>query len=332
MRSVQAYIAGYNVTVWDKTTHPSSDYNTGPGHDLRLLKARVPDGTIPGDYLLASVNGCMHVTDYTSDVIFIEGAGKTCQKGPSPSIQLHSFAGVGKVKQIPFTYTTYSGLENRGKRDGIWVQLPEDIGNRTVMISIAGILHTDPQFWGTTGDRAIFLDWMNLGIRDKYMTTRDLIPWEDVEVSMQVSNESIDGIEESSFYSDETIDAILAMPQSFIILIDHDMVRVTNLGLEQADLPGKFYHKGEVDYPLRLGNGLLPSFVPIRERVATKDPVWVIGIDPYSSRRYNRYSDHMNQEQYDFVPSIIQSQFPFDYHDGYLLQIEGITITLPPKV
>lgn len=332
VRSVQAFIAGWEVTVWDKSTPASSEYNTGPGHDVRLRKARVDDGTVPGDYLLASVNGCMHITDYNSDAIYIEGAGLSTLLSAAPSIQLHSFAKLGKVKQIPFTHTTYAGLEGKGKKDGIWVQLPEDIGNRTVMISIGGILHTDPQYWGVTGDRAIFLDWMNLGIRETYLTTRELISWDKVETLINVDEGSIDGFEQSSFYSDATIDLILEMPQSFIVIIDHDMIKTTNLGLESADLPGKYYHEGEVDYPLRLGNGLLPAFVPIRERVSTRKPVWVIGCSAFSSRRYNRYSGHMNTEIYDFIPSITESSFPFTYQDGYLLSIEGIRLIIPPKV
>ena len=330
--SVSAFIAGFSVDIWDKNANPNDAQTTGPGADLKLTKVS-DDDKVPGDYLLATVNGAFHVTDYNDKTIFVEGGGfSSILKDSIPSVQLYSFAEIGKVKQIPFTYCVFGGGEDQPMNKGVYVQLPEDIGNRTVFVSIGGVLHPYQKGWNVTGDRNLLLAWSHLAINDIYLNTRELIRWDEVEARMDMDPLKVSGVEQHIFSDDDSITAILNMPQSFVVLIDNPNVLINAERLEDTGLPGKYYHYGDGDIPVRMSNGLMPHYVPIKERVATKKPVWVLGINPIVGKWYRYYSDTRPINEYDFRPNALRSQFPFEYAKAYHLNIQSVDITLPELI
>lgn len=318
-----AFAAGYNANLAFGHGNPFSEVSDGEKDDILLTKPKVPYKVLY-DNCLISVNGMIHRTDYDFNGLYIKDAGKSFRIANQHHIGILNFKDIGTLKCISITEEMLYTPHKVGKfKDAVYIHLPEDIGNRIVMLVIGGYLHLMDSNFHCINDRVIKIDMANYPLLPRFYESKKLIDLSKMIAMHDSSTNNPSHVSLNDMFKDESISAYLSMSQSFVVLLDTDNLYMEKHKLGYAHLPGRYFTGAKPVWPARTELGRLPEYIAINET-----GVWTLAVQDNFSTRY--MNETTNYETNHSVDSSRVSQNPVFYAKGYLLEIGTDKLEMVP--
>lgn len=276
------------------------------------------------DYCLFTCNGLLHRHDADENGLYIEGAGVSTDIENKVQFSSLSFHNLGKVTIYPIDPTMIKRHNGERYHDGFYLELPDvDFSDKTIMLSICGMLHYNNQHYKVTSDNTIKVFWSHLRFVDRYIDFRHKLDWDIVRDNIDRSDEEGNiFVDRIAAEDDETILAALQMSQTFVIVIDTDNISYDKVALERTQLPGRFISNVKPYGPVILGNGLIH---PYRVREESNSVFSVIMDDNWLR---NKYEDTRGPHSSPNIVTNDRSQNKKYLSDGYMLSISSERIKL----
>jgi len=221
--------------------HPDSEY---PLDDKRNLLIQSPDDD--DNYVLfhqdhlVTLGGYIHRTEHTAHGVLVPHAVETLEQSGVDTVGLMSFAQQGGVQQIhlgPDDIHPDGNGNPLGKRFAI--DFEEPIGHKSVGVVMLGRLILDPRILRKFNDRRILVDVERLDLETLYQHARRDIPLGDLPIEPVRGQPDVVLI--AQLRSDENIRAIMALPQSMVVVFDAERLVETFLPLSNSGVSGRAY-------------------------------------------------------------------------------------------
>ncbi len=276
------------------------------------------------DYCLFTCNGLLHRHDADEHGLYIEDAGRSTDIENKIQFSSLSFHEIGKVSIYPIE-TEMIKRHNGGRyHDGFYLELPNvNFSNKTIMLSICGILHYNNKDYSITSDNTIKVHWSKIGLVHRYVDLRHKIHWGQVKDNIDKSDEEGNiFVDRIAAENDETILAALQLSQTFVIVVDTDNISYDKIAVERTRLPGRYQlHENPVG-PIILGNGLINSH---RVREESNNLHSIIMADNWMR---NKTEDTRGPHSSANVMTNDRSQWPKYMSDGFMLKISSEVVQL----
>ena len=262
---------GFDYKAVKEGYHPESPLPDEDKTDLLLTKPGVNYSEAASHSLIA-INGLFHYHDYTDGGWLIHGGNITRRKRPNNThLNLLDFTTVGKLKLYRIKKEMISPLKNGiPLHQGFYLDLEESAQDKTIGISIGGYLHLLDRTYKRVGTNRIRVNFANVQWETLYYKLKQLIQLKDFSIT-DFGNDRVLGFE---LYHDSTIEALLALPQTFIFTINNPHVNVYEEPIGHIGIPGRYESAIPPVYPLRIGEGRYPAYKAIKD----KDK-WVLAVD-----------------------------------------------------
>ena len=282
--------------------------------DILLTKVDVDYNKV-GKNSLYTVNGLLHIHDYSKAGIQIKGAGKSSMIENTVAIGIISTVAVGEVQVYPLNNNDIRARNNTLLRDGFYITNDKfDFRNKTVILSIGGFLHYAGDLFEIRSDKTILFEWSKYNFMNRYMHVSqkiDLHRFQEI-----IGNEDMKPITlgDELANSDLAIKEWMTLPQTFVIVIDNPSLDVRRIPLEKSHLDGRYNSYSLPDKPLQLGNGFLPPymFFPQLDR---------FDIHIKDDKGYHLVNDYRHPLDTKWYRVGRISQYPRYPSEGYLLSI-----------
>lgn len=318
-----AFAAGYNANLAFARGNPFSEVSDGEKDDMLLTKSNVPYKTLH-DNCLISVNGLVHRTDYDFNGLYIKDGGKSFRVANQHHIGILNFKDIGTLKCISITADMLYNPHTVGKfKDAVYIHLPEDIGNRIVMLVIGGYLHLIDSNFHCISDRVIKIDMANYPLLPRFYESKKLIDLSAMTATHDTSTNNDSHVSLSDLFKDESIAAYLTMSQSFVVLLDSDNLYMEKHKLGYTHLPGRYFTGNKPVWPARTELGRLPEYIAINDT-----GIWTLAVQDNFSTRYMH--ETTNYESNRSVDASRVSQNPVFYAKGFLLEIGTDKLEMVP--
>jgi len=300
--------------------HPwNGDGNELPTSELTDLKITKLDADYEKVYrnCLFTVNGLLHISDYSTAGIRLTDAGRSVYISNANQFGIISFQQLGELTFIPVKREMLKPLTEGGKlKDGFSISFGPDVdlSDKVVMTSLGGILHHSNQHYRIQGDSSMIIEWWRIPLLRRYFDTKGFIDWSTVEEKLDRVPQHHDTLDMMKAMSDEAIGAFMELSQTFVILLDAKHMYWNLDEVEQTDLPGRYYTYARPSLPLQLDTGFLAEYIAKPE-----SGTWVLCID--SGYNYNYYGQTKPPAADDYVPDAEVSSKPFQYCRGWLMEL-----------
>lgn len=306
---------GFKATLVDDKNIESDNK-----HREDLVNVKLTDGSNRyveyGEHCLFTCNGLLHLHDFNNEGIFLSGAGRSTDIENKIQFSSLSFHELGKVKVIPID-TTMITRHNGGRyHNGFYLTVEdESLLNKTVMLSICGVLHYNDQNYSVISDNEIKVHWANINFVDRFIEFRNKIDWGLIEDRVGKPADDTLYVDKVAAEEDEVILHALMMSQTFIVVVDVDNISYDKVVLERTRLPGRFISNTEPYGPILIGNGLMN---PYRVREESNNVFSIVTADNWVR---NKYEDTRGRHSSDNIMTNDKSQWPKYLADGFMLNI-----------
>ena len=249
-----AFHAGYKVTPVHPTAAPDAELPPSERTWLRLTR-RDTDYVLFKKSVLVVINGFIHQTDGDVNGVYVKEGNNSATLSRRAEIGLISFRELGQLTQVPITEEMlYKQKPEQRMRDRTFVNLGQDLTNKTVMLVLGGYLHLlDAKTFYRVGEQTVAIDFGNLPFYERYLESREVIDLSSLPIEKTNRNDSQVGVE--NFLSDEVITAYMTLSQSFFVILDNPFVFSSRLAVHEAHMPGMFISYQRPDYPMVAGYG-----------------------------------------------------------------------------
>lgn len=296
-------------------------------HREDLVNVRLNDGSSRyseyGENCIFTCNGLLHIHDCNNEGIFLQGAGLSTYIENKIQFSALSFKALGGVRVIPITPSMISRHNGGRYHDGFYINVGDkDLTNKTVMLSICGVLHYNDQNYSVISDSDIKVHWSNVGLVERFVEFRDKIHWGLIEDRVGLSSEETTYVDLTAAQEDDVILHALQMDQTFVIVVDTDQVSYDKVVLERTRLPGRFLSNTQPTGPVVLGNGLIN---PYRVREEGSGVYSVVMADNWLK---NRYENTRGRHGSNNIMANNKSQWPQYLADGFMLDLSTEVIKL----
>lgn len=265
-------------------------------NDIRLVNdTRKIDYKTINKKCLFNMNGCF-VRSYSSDDgIYIRDGGKHYRKYDFQShIQMMLFENVSNLETIDITEDMVNVFQTMEKTR-VYLNYKESLENKVVWLVLCGHLIMNDTF--------IRLNDKSFEILKALSTISNLLfeTREYIDIS-KIINDDVHFITEDQLNGKKFINKVLTDNSSFLIVFDNTDMGVETIPVETRQYPSCFVTPVKEKLPLRLMNGLFPSYV---ERPISSDRL--LEIDIRTKNRYvgnkagyydDNHYDHDTQERY----------------------------------
>lgn len=257
--------AGYSMAPTHRTIAHGNDYLLSDAADLLLTKA----GLTYQDFhenCLVDVNGLLHYSDYDSDGIRVYNGGLTGRISNDNHVGILNFKAVGGVRAIPITDNMISpgGIDPQLYVNTI-ISSDEPLADKTVMLSFMGYLLPLERAFKRLGDSTFSLDLRNQVFVDWYFEAKGLIDLSTIEEHLTYKNGGYDQIGLDQFTSDIVIRKMLALPQSFLVVINNSDIYVDREQLGVSQTPDRYFTRTRPVWPVIFGKGRIFDYWTITE-------------------------------------------------------------------
>jgi hypothetical protein len=251
---VDAFRAGYTVQPISKTAAADSPLPAADKTWLHLTRADV-DFAYFRQSCLVSVNGYYHFLDADATGAYVRDGMVSRTKSKQANIGIVSFASLGKLTYVDLTADmVYKQNDDERMRDRVYLDLKQDVSDKTVMLVVGGYLMLPQEGHFTQiGDSLFQLDMENIPYLDRFFESRDTIDLSSLPLTQNSHNATQVSVEE--LLSDEAIKAYLTLSQSFVVLLDNKEVFVERDVVQKGVLSNQYVSYVEPWYPVRLGFG-----------------------------------------------------------------------------
>ena len=260
-----AFNAGYSVTPVSLDAAIDSQLPDAAKTSLKLTdytNASAPEA-IPINFSLfnkscmVSVNGYWHYMAADASGALVRDGMVSCVKSNRNTIGIWSLADLGSIEYIDLKpEMIYTQDPSSSLSKGVYIDIGQDISNKTVLLVIAGYLHVvDDRFpvFSRVGDQVVKIDWGNFPYVDRYFEQVDTIDLSSLGLTHTENNDSQVAV--SELMSDAAIRAYCSLSQSFVVLLDNTEVFVDYQDVTMSGAPGVYIGYQEPNWPLLTGHG-----------------------------------------------------------------------------
>ena len=250
--------AGYTVQRSLPGAHYTSSQDDKLKTEMQLTRAGT-DMRLIERYCLVSANGYFYRTETTRDICYVPQAGKTLLKTRFNHVGLLSFEKIGQITTHPVnTDSAIPHTMGSTLYDGANVALPVvDLAGKTLLLVVAGHLHfmSDGVFSVVGENRAVIRPGV-VPLIDRYRESHDKIDWSTI-----VGPDAVDNyVDAAALKSDDSIEALLAHPQTFWVVVDTINLVKARLPIRALPLPGQFICATEPKELLVAGTGYILEY------------------------------------------------------------------------
>lgn len=239
--------------------------------DLKLRKEGL-DHSFAGKHSMVAINGFFHYHDWGDSGWIVHGGNKTKNKyKDSTHINILDFTQVGEITLHRITDDMI--LKNDGGKplnDGFYIDAKHTLANKTIGICIGGYFHLLDNTYKKVSDRMIKVLFQNIQWETLYYQMKQYLNVSSLPLT-DFGNDRVVGFE---LYHDETIKALLKLPQSFLVFIHNPHVTVIEEQIGHTGIPGRYETADKPIHPVRVGEGRYPAYKAIKNI-----DKWSIAID-----------------------------------------------------
>lgn len=303
----------FDITLANANLHPTVELEEDQQVDVLLRKAGAHYDQIV-QYGLVSINGFLHALDHNEQGVYVLGGGTSRRRSGKHRVGLLDFQHIGPIKVLPITEASlYKRRETQPYSDAVYIELPESIGQKKVVLVLGGWLHVDQKDYQIVSDTVIKVSFNNYPWFKRFMQTKD---WLDLS-ALGVQPEDNGSYSIAALHSDATLTKWLTLPQSFVVLIDTPELATGFGELQSTQLPGRYYSSVKPEYPIIVGDGRLAEVVSTFERHK-----WVLAVD--NAFQDNVVFDTTAWETATTVAYRRVSSKPFDYAQAKFLYLSKV--------
>lgn len=273
--------AGYTTKPVHHTAHPDAVLPAGAKHDLLLNKPGL-DAQYFTDYCLPTVNGLYHRPDASPDGVYVIDGARSGRIANQTLFGVLSFERLGRLTTISIAPDLYYHPVGAGYGQYTYLKVPQDTTGKSVFFVLGGYLHLLSDTFTEVGDNLYRIDFNNYPWLERFFESRNLIDLSTVEAHLTLKNGNYDQVALEELYGDEAIEALLALPQSFIVVVDTPELFVDYEELSVSHAPGRYYTATTPIYPIVGGFGRTYDYWPVRE-----DDMWVLQAQDTLIPEYN---------------------------------------------
>lgn len=259
-RYADAWQAQYTIHAC-RTNQPQV-ITGGTLDDVCIIKS---NNDIPAlhNRVLTTVNGFFHLNYGVDEYLVIKDGGRSLRSTQQPEnkVGLLSFAHICDIQQLPISlYMLHPLGSTIPYKQAVLINTGLNLTNQSVMISIGGYLHCADSIIdvlsATDGIIKINMEYMSLARRlfemARYM---DLHPLQITRSPLKPSALVI-----SEFNSNQFIERLLCMPQSFLVIVDTPTLTQQTIAVRNPELPGFYEYGQEPIYPLLTPTGRINDY------------------------------------------------------------------------
>lgn len=230
--------------------------------DVGITKPNI-DVTALHNRVLTSVNGLFHLNYGVDEFLVIKDGGRSLRatQQPENKIGLLSFAHICDIVQLPISLNMLQPLgPTIPYKQAVLINTGLNLLNQSVMISIGGYLHCADSIIdvlsATEGIIKINMEYMSLARRlfemSRYM---------DLD-SLQITRSPLKpgALVISEFNSNQFIERLLCMSQSFLVIVDTPTLTRKTIAVKNPELPGFYEYGQEPIYPLLTPTGRINDY------------------------------------------------------------------------
>lgn len=285
----QAHQANFYVRKVHPDTHPDVYNHDELLTDLLLSRSGTTDYEYIQKHMLVLVNGFFHRTESTTHGVYVKDGGRTSLIGKDNSLGVYSLANIGECRYIPITLDNlYKQHEDQDYSKRAYINVGEDLDNKVVLLSLAGVLHVldDSYYHMGNGQVAIKTEQTNWARRFvelyRNINLQSVIEQMPTSNAALLSNPTVNlpfTIEE--LYNDNAIKQFLLLPQSFLIVIDTPYINTVFTAIQATAFPGVGVAYEKPTGLLRQRSGLYTSYTRVKQH-----HLWSVQFNPAYERQY----------------------------------------------
>lgn len=256
--------SGYHATPTHPTMHADMPLPVADKTDLLVTKPGV-DYKFICERVLANVNGFYHLTDWSTDGLFVVDGMKSCIKSGRNELGLLSFMQLGTIDLIPIKKEMiYKQREGQLLKYNCYVDTGVDLSQKTVMLVLGGYLHVlDPRVFFRVSPSAFGIDFAQIPLVDRYYESFDVLNLDALDLERTKNNAGQISI--SDLYSDKVLTNYLTLSQSFFVVLDNTEIFLDTIELKASPFPGCYTSFGPPIYPMVVGRGKHEVYWPRKE-------------------------------------------------------------------
>lgn len=261
VRYADIWKAGYTVTPIHDTAAIDSPLPVSDKHHLQLTKSGLDYADFYNNCLV-SVNGLYHFSDGNDTGIYVKDGMKSIGAANNNHLGMTSFKDVGQIKQIPITTSMiYKQKPEQKYCHQMYLDLGQSYEGKQVFIVVGGYLHlNDGGFFRQIGESQYLLDFDNYPLIDRYYQSKDLIDLSSLNLFEPPLAKSV--IEVEQLMSDEAMLAMMALSQTFVVVLDSDEFFYEQQFIVPGTIPGLHVSMVDPIYPMIVNLGMLANYWP----------------------------------------------------------------------
>jgi len=312
-----AHQAGYKISVETAGEFTPDNFPREMSPDAKLIRPRTDtDVTRLHNRALVTVNGYLHLTDTDNEHLWVLDAAKSMRHANMNHLGIISFDRVCSLKKLPITSDMiYPEVPDRPLREHLSIVLDEDIGNRSVLVSVGGYLQLiEPGVCWQSGERAITICIDRLPHRERYQESRQYLNLASLELTLDPNNPSV--VISNELYSDAVLKRYLQLRQSFVVLLDIPNLFYRKIHIRHSSLPGMYVSHQDPTYPQITGYGKISEYWKVYE-----DDQWAVNI--VDGIQNNYVSSYRPMHDLEILNDHRLPGRSYRHSTGYLLEMGG---------
>lgn len=318
-----AYRSRYLVDRIHPTANPSIPYPLADKTDLLLSRT----GVQPEDFyenVMVSVNGLFHMTDLSIYGVKVKDGGKSADVSQRNNIGLLSFREIGTIEH----HTLDSSMMTKplpaiNYKQSFWLNTGINMVGKSPILVLGGYLHVQDSVFEVVNPALglIKVNMDKVALLHRFFESKNIIDLTSLDLAEASYNDELVAIEE--LYSDETIEALVDLSQTFLVLVDAQELYIDTHLLQVNGIPGVYFSGAEPHFPLKTRWGLMPEYWLRKEYEQ-----WVLSI-------HNGLAPNYLFETYEWQNSLSvdttqESEQPVELMRAHLLEIGNETIVFAP--
>jgi hypothetical protein len=323
-----AFKAQYDVQRVHPTAPPANPYPLGDKTDLLIGKVGVNPTTLYENCLF-TVNGLFHMSDLTIYGVKIKEGGRTCDVSGQNKVGILSFREIGTVQQIPIDSSMLGRPSNLYfRKNNIWLKTGVDMTNKTAMLVLGGYLHVVDNIYSVVNaeEGIIQINISQICLMHRMFESKKIIDLTSLGLPEASYNEDLVVIQGSlpdtyGLYDDRTIENMIDLSQSFVVLVDTPTLYTEKHLLSRTDINGVYLSPEEARYPIRGKFGAFPEYWQRKEY-----DQWVLSIDDGLTPNY--LFETTQWQNMVAVDNTLDSSWPYTYMIAHLFEIGHDEVTL----
>jgi hypothetical protein len=313
-----AFRAGYKVQPINATAAPDAQLPLADKTWLYLTKKDQLGNSIDFDLwyksVMVTINGFFHRIDATTGGGYVVDGMLSNFKCRQNQIGILNFQNLGTLTYVPITSSMiYKQSSDQLYRNAMYINLGQDISNKTVLMSLGGYLCVlDGKTMSRVGLDSVKIDFNNLPVIERFHESVPYLDFSALPYQKDANDESL--IVVADFLSDANLVGYATMSQSFFVILDNSEVFIDYEYPRVGRIVNKLIAYDEPKYPLINGLGKVADYWYVYE-----DKQWAIST--YDNKYNNRTYDTIDLRNAVMVNKARQSQDAMRHSRAVFLKI-----------